>query len=98
MTVSRGMKKEISEEIGCLLVDVARLADFLEAERKMGKLDAPSFGKWFRTVVNQVETLSGLVEDISSLSQTSEDPGEGNPLKAVKTMSPRFHTTHWGIV
>lgn len=97
MTVSRGMKKEISEEIGDLLVDVARLADRLETEEKLGKLDDPRFVEWFSTVENQVDTLNGFTEEIHRMLQTSEDAGEDNPLKAVKTMSPSFHISPSGI-
>lgn len=89
-SVSRELEKEISEEIGCLLVDLARLADFMEAEKKMGGLADPRFQKWFSTVENQVETLNGLTKEIHRMIQTSEDAGEENPLKSVKTMSPRF--------
>ena len=59
MTVSRGMKKEISEEIGCLLVDLAQLADFLETQKKLGE-HADGFLEWFGTVENQVGTMSRL--------------------------------------
>lgn len=85
MTVSRGMKKEISQEIGDLLVDVARLADRLETDGKLGE-HADGFREWWGTVENQVDTLNGLTKEISRMFQTSED----NPLKAVKILSPRF--------
>ena len=95
--VSRELEKEVSEEIGDLLVDLARLADFMEAEKKMGGLADPRFQKWFSTVENQVETLNGLTEEIHRMLQTSEDAGEDNPLKAVKTMSPCFRMSPGGI-
>ncbi|MBQ5557390.1 MAG: hypothetical protein IIT36_02135 [Aeriscardovia sp.] len=63
----RGLKKEISEELGDALVDLARLADRLEAQKN---LDAPGFEKWFGTVKNQVETMSGLIEEISRMLQS----------------------------
>lgn len=69
-SVSRELEKEVSEEIGCLLVDVARLADFLEAEKKRGKLADPGFQKWFSTVENQVATLNGLTEEIHRMFQS----------------------------
>ena len=97
MTVSRELKKEVSEEIGDLLVDVARLADFLETEKKRGEHDDPVFEEWFTTVVNQVKTMSGLVEDIHRMLQTSE-AGEDNPLKNVRILPPRFSMSPSGIV
>lgn len=51
-------------------VDVARLADFLEAEKKRGKLADPGFQKWFSTVENQVATLNGLTEEIHRMFQS----------------------------
>ena len=85
----RGLKKEISEEIGCLLVDMARLADRLETDGKLGG-HAGRFLEWWGTVENQVETLNGLTKEIHRMLQPGEDAGEDNPLKAVKTLSPRF--------
>lgn len=96
-SVSRGLKKQISEELGDTLVDLARLADFLESEKKMGELDDPVFEEWFTTVVNQVKTMSGLVEDIHRMLQTSE-AGEDNPLKNVRILPPRFSMSPSGIV
>lgn len=93
MTVSRGLKKEISEELGDALVDLARLADSLEAEEK----HAGGFLEWFGTVEKQVETMSDLTKEIRRMLPTGENTPEGNPLKAVKTLSPCFHTTHWSI-
>lgn len=96
MTVSRGMKKEISEEIGCLLVDLAQLADFLETQKKLGE-HADGFREWFGTVENQVGTMSRLAGEIHRMLHPGEDAGEDNPLKAVKTMSPCFRMSPGGI-
>lgn len=81
----RGIKKELSEELGDALVDLAYLAVRLEVQKN---LDAPGFEKWFRTVENQVETMNGLVEEIHRMLHASEDTSEDtslyNPLKQVK--------------
>lgn len=82
--ISWEMKKEISQETGDLLIDIAHLADQLEHLGERYSEYNPGFTEWFSTVKNQVETMNGLVEEISRMFQPSEDNSLYNPLKAVR--------------
>lgn len=68
--VSRELKKQVSEELGDTLVDLAQLAGRMEGVGEHRKLDDPRFEEWFKTVENQVETLSDLVKEIHRMLQS----------------------------